>query len=352
MPSIMQMSWNVPEVVVPTVASKLAKEGINRASLAAGVANLLAVPFVLGMFPAYFWLLHAINLWVLIPLWYQRVIRKRRGQWFIVEPCWVLNCYMGVYFVATGLGVLPKELQLWAFRASFQVSLGFLSWSVLVSQNALIYHSVSTMAAIGIHLMPGLAFLTLRWQQEVGASVEEAWPGTFPSVADMAEHTRSAQLLLAGLVVYSVWWVLYLVWLLTIGVDLPGRGSPTIYGNFRRKHLKYFLKTGCKTERGQAVAYMFVHFALCTLSFCWALACWWFFYLHLVWFIVLLLFCIGQGADYYMREVLEKCAPAEELPPPPRPLEVLDFANFWEAQESPEVGQPPQRVMSMEEEYE
>jgi len=288
---------------IPELDKRLFGESLSQKRFTFGLINLIVMSFVMGRWPEHVWLVYGIKLWIYIPLWYYRVVTKRKGYWFIIEPCWAINCAVGVYLALSFFRVLDTRARIWAFEAFFQASLGFLGWSVLVSKNVMVFHSLTTISAILIHLVPTIVCLFLRWQRTLGVPMEEVWPDVFPTVKEMETHSSVGTLFLRGAIVYGIWWIVYTVWLLTIGLSSPERGLPTIYHNYRRKNLSLFKKIAGENMRSQAVAFMAIHFVLVALSFLWAALCFRSFYVHVLWVLFLAGICLWRGSDYYAREV-------------------------------------------------
>lgn len=292
-------------------SERLDREGFSQANFFAGVLNMVVTAFVFGRWPEHAWVLYGGKCAVLIPVWYRRVIIYRRGHLHILDICWVMNIASAVYLGATLVGLMPDAIRNWAFRTFFMNAMGFQSWSAIMLSNSLVFHSVEKTAALLIHLTPAMVCLTLRWGQErLGVPIEEVWGGYFPN-SEQNRGTRAGALLLAAVVPYGAWWVLYAGWLVVFGADLHTRGWSTLFAHFyeKRKLGQLFGKLGLHGLRSHAMLYMLAHGLLSVTSFAWALLCWRVFVVHLVWVCAIILYIIWNGADYYVETVVKSYGP-------------------------------------------
>jgi len=145
---------------------------------------------------------------ILIPAWYRRVMIDFKGHLFIAELCWVSNALSVVYMVLVWTRSLPEDLQMRAFQSFFMASLGYLSWSIIVVSDAIIFHSLERTASLFIHMLPPLVCLTIRWSDQMMYPMQQIWPGYFPNEEDM-NHAPLLELYASGVVPYSVWWFLH-----------------------------------------------------------------------------------------------------------------------------------------------
>jgi len=281
--------------------------GFTRASHSAGVLGVSAMAFGLGRWPEHFWVMYFVICWMLIPIYILRMARAGKGL-YALEPCWVANAAAAAYLAAVACRAPPGGLRLWALRALYSTSLGFLSWSTIVSHNALIFHSFSDMVFLFIHVAPAVACSTLRWpaQWQRSASLACTWPGRFPDAAAL-EGTTSDQVVFAGMIPYGLWWVSYTPWLLAKGVNMPARGQRTGFAVFRRHREGLFAKVGPEI-RVQAAVYMVVHAVLCCASFCWSALCWKFWPVNVAWVALIVLHVLWHTAGRYMSDVVQDCS--------------------------------------------
>jgi len=109
---------------------------------------------------------------------------------------------------------------------------------------------------------------------------------------------------------YLAWWVLHSVWLLTVGVDCPGRGQDTVFGNLYEKHRLgplFSKKTGLRGIRSHAAIYLALHcFLTLVWAYPWAAICKLSGGLHLAFGALLFVSAAWYGAGYYEYIIVRK----------------------------------------------
>lgn len=120
----------------------------------------------------------------------------------------------------------PRTVRKQLFIATMGTACGPLMGAALVLPFvALLFHDLNTITGLFIHVLPPMVAYTLRWHSD---KVHDAWPKVF-SLDYLSEITffpkRGEAFLgtVAGnaTAFYVVWFVLYVAWMLRLGMDLP-----------------------------------------------------------------------------------------------------------------------------------
>ncbi len=108
------------------------------------------------------------------------------------------------------------------FNLAFGVGCGPLFGALLVTPLPLAFHSNETMASVFIHFFPPLQLYILRWDNSV---MKEVWPtfwyGDFDFLNFWPRDGFWGSVFGNTLVFYFCWAVPYMIWQLTVGLDLP-----------------------------------------------------------------------------------------------------------------------------------
>lgn len=89
---------------------------------------------------------------------------------------------------------------------------------------ALLFHDVDTLTGLFIHIFPPMEAYALRWHSD---EIRERWPQFFHLNYLDSVHFLPLEGRLAGsvagntLILYALWFILYLIWMLGVGLDLP-----------------------------------------------------------------------------------------------------------------------------------
>lgn len=273
-------------------------EGLSQVSFFFGVLNVPLLCLVMAWWPQHFWVLYSLECLLLIPAWIVQMHRVYRGVLFILDFCWVVNITFTLCMLTLIVAPWPPAYRLWGFLTFFSVSLGPLSWACIVLHNGLVFHSIEKTASLTIHLIPLFVAWTII---NANDKVQEAWPGRFPTSEELAE-VRLADLFAAGSLLYSAWWVLHSLWLLSVGVDQPAKGRSTVFdGLYSKSGMGPTLtrKIGTASVRCHAFLYLLVHCVLSQITFFWPLLCFWSQALHVAFGAAVFASAAWSGAGYY-----------------------------------------------------
>lgn len=240
---------------IDEIQEKRRNAGLSEINFTSGVLNVLVITYVFGAYPQHFWILYIVESFYFIPykfalLWNQRPLR---GVCYLLDFCWVINimgvllllmfsCYSSPFVALTNM---RKEV----FMATFGICCGpLLGATAALPFVAFVFHDVSTMTGLFIHVLPPMLMYTLRWH---GDKIQGAYPQIFQ--LDYFEDMRffpsniSGEGSIAGnaTLVYVSWLIPYICWMLLQGLDLPRKTgkksvSPTydtVFHSFWRQGL-------------------------------------------------------------------------------------------------------------------
>mmetsp|Transcript_67506 Transcript_67506/g.197477 ORF Transcript_67506/g.197477 Transcript_67506/m.197477 type:complete len:376 (+) Transcript_67506:70-1197(+) len=297
---------------------QLERKGLTKNKFIFGVANSLFVAWSFGAVPEHFWIIYVGEVLVLFPLRWQSQVTatplKQHFYWF--DFCWVANFLLVgamLSLVAASGSFLDADVSLDLRRRVFSAAWGLGCGPLLLATgavgNALIFHDMDNTASVLIHLFPSLVLYVMGWQ---GARVHEAWPRIFLlSYFDGLMPFRD--IFVNASLVYSMWLVLYVLWLFLHGMKLPDKGYDTIFhanmrGGFGSAIAKA-LKTPREEYKGMCVAncfprsyallYMLGHALLVYVAICFSLLCFLNKYIHGGMCAMMTLVTIYNGASRY-----------------------------------------------------
>jgi len=208
-------------------AAKRVKAGFNEVTFTFGVLNCFLILFVFGSCPQHFWLLYLIETIYFFPTrWFQMTRAVPNQAFYYLDYCWIMN-FCGV--VALGImmfcrELLPKAFIQVIFFAAYGAACGpLLASNIALSFVALIFHDVGSMTSLFIHIYPPMLLYILRWNSE---EVTEAWPNTFDLDYDIVffpstDGSFVQSVFGATTTLYFIWFVLYTIWQLSVGLSLP-----------------------------------------------------------------------------------------------------------------------------------
>jgi len=214
-------------------SKRRAKAGFSESNFTLGVLNSFLIVYVFGAFPQHFWILYIFEALVLIPIKYKelRNMKPLNGKYFVLDYCWCMN-FIGVF--ALILLIISKESEGFhknLFLASFGVACGpLLGAAFVLPFVSLVFHDFGTMCDLFIHIYPPMLMYTLRWKTD---EILKAWPNVFD--LNYAVHffpnedsKKTFWGFLGGntifgnaIILYFVWFIPYLYWIITIGMNLP-----------------------------------------------------------------------------------------------------------------------------------
>jgi hypothetical protein len=219
---------------VDDVVSRIMSGFFSEFHFACGVLNALLVVYVLAAYPEHLWLLYLIEGLYLLPRnLYDRIRAKPLNRLFsYLDYCWMMNTIALLSLICLVLdslfhlsisGSARKELFVFMMGTACGPLMGA---AIILPFVALLFHSIDTMTGLFIHIFPPMVAFTLRWYPE---RVHEAWPAVFhldylTTVRYFVdENGRPSLCTVAGSAVtgYVLWLVLYTLWMLLAGLDLP-----------------------------------------------------------------------------------------------------------------------------------
>jgi len=224
-------------------ANKRIKEGFNEVTFTLGVLNCFLILFIFDSFPQHFWLLFLIEALFFVPTKFLQMIRAVPNQaLYYLDFCWIMN-FFGIAILLIVMfcrNILPEQLIKFIFSAAYGVSCGpLLGANIALPFVALIFHDVSSMTCVFIHIYPPLLLYVMRWKAE---DITAAWPNTFELDYDVnffpsAEGSSFVQSVFgATTIMYFMWFIPYTTWQLLVGLNLPkneGKYDTVFHANMR-----------------------------------------------------------------------------------------------------------------------
>lgn len=263
-------------------------KGLSSISFFIGLLNVALTGFMLGRFPAYYWLYQCLKCIVLLGLNFYVKYHKKTAL-YMLDLCWVVSLFYVVFSFISVLGAFGVSTMsitgskfLWCMI--FAVANGPTAWSVVALKNAMVFHSVEHWGSLFIHLSPAMVTWTMRWSAE---DVHAAWPGVFG--APLNGDVMFIDIFGAGVVFYLIHASFYVPWLLLYarfhGTNLRHGDYDTVYQSTMKKLPKSLLKKIGYTDKTRtaikpAIIYYFFHMVAVFLTFIWAYLCYISFWLH------------------------------------------------------------------------
>jgi len=212
--------------------AKRVKDGFNERMFTFGVINFFLILYIFGVYPQHFWLLYLIEALYFVPIKFIQMIRAVPNEGFYyLDFCWIMNFggIIALIVLMFGGGTFPEWVHRALFLTSFGVSCGpLLAADLAMPWIALIFHDVSSMTSLFIHIYPPLLLYSFRWRAD---EVKEAWPNTFRLDYDVdffpaPGEVPFVQSIFGGsIILYLAWFVPYMIWLLSVGLALPQNGG-------------------------------------------------------------------------------------------------------------------------------
>jgi hypothetical protein len=226
-------------------AEKRVRDGFSEFNFTLGVLNCFFGFFVFSTFPQHFWILYLMEAFYLFPakvkFW---ISAKPLNQiYYSFDFCWVMNfaAVSGFAILFIAKQSIPDNVRKQLFLAAYGTACGPLTAATaLLPFVSVLFHNRDTMTSFFIHFFPPLLFYAMRWEKDV---IKQAWPNTFDLDYDIEfwPNNGSFTNCVFGntIICYLIWYVPYIIWQLTIGLDLPrttrhkkqsdGTPTPTIY---------------------------------------------------------------------------------------------------------------------------
>lgn len=161
-------------------AAKRVQSGFNEVTFTLGVLNCFLILFIFGNFPQHFWLLYIIESAFFIPTRFMQMSRAIPNQaFYYFDLCWIMNfCGVAALLIMMfGRNLLSEHFIRILLFASFGIACGpLLGANIALSFVALIFHDVSSMTSVFIHIYPPVLMYVMRWKSE---AVTDAWPNKF-----------------------------------------------------------------------------------------------------------------------------------------------------------------------------
>jgi len=211
-------------------ADKRIRAGFGETNFTLGVLNTILIVYIFSAFPQHFWILYLVEAFLLIPIKFALMIRAKplNQALYYLDFCWIMNFLgvAGLVCLFSGKDHISSTFRKHLFLAAYGICCGpLLGATAVLPFVALIFHDVTTMTSLFIHIFPPVLVYVLRWRSD---EVTEAWPNSFylnhevvffPGGANGTSFFDSV--FGNALSFYLLWFVFYTVWQVFIGLDLP-----------------------------------------------------------------------------------------------------------------------------------
>ena len=172
---------------IDKISLKRTSEGLNDLNFSIGVLNCFFVIFMFGAHPEHLWLICVVEAIYVLPkrfsvMWKAKPLNQAL---YYLDFCWMMNfagnSLIFVLVIAGWMGGSGEAVSNKAREACFNALLG-VSTGTLMGANivlpfvACLFHDVSTMTGLFIHIMPPMVMYTFKWK---GDLIREAWPDVF-----------------------------------------------------------------------------------------------------------------------------------------------------------------------------
>lgn len=213
---------------IDKIANKRVRDGFNETRFTCGVLNCICVAFVFGAYPQHFWIVYLVEGLVLMSTKFYTFAcaKPLNNAFYFFDFCWVMNLVFVLallLFSFDGI-IFSRQLSEKAFflTASGMACGPLLGACLVLPFVCLLFHDVSTMADLFIHIFPPMLIYTILWDSE---DLKKAWPNVFfMDYLDEVEFFPVFDLgTIAGnaLAFYLLWFVLYTLWMLLVGINMP-----------------------------------------------------------------------------------------------------------------------------------
>jgi len=268
-----------------------------------GVSNLAITAYLLGAFPAAYFLFYVPKVIFLILLRLYKFYQKKQ-HFLLWDFCYWANFLCIFYCV-----VMPSSPTV--FRIVFMCANGPLAWSVLAFNHALIFHSYAHVTSVAVHMSPLVLTYGLRWYAGEGRegfmadrfSVCDAGPESCSSVSVLSDLVGNA------LVRFYLWWMcIYYLWIfVALGSYIEKRNYQTLWDRILvMKPVGPWLKGLLKKLPKLVVqlVYLLIHLVFSTVTMCVAAVLWYSQVAHAL-FLFTIFFCTVKNASSFYFEAFE-----------------------------------------------
>ena len=218
--------------VVKTQELQRREQGLSNCHFTLGVMNCWLVTVVFAKFPQHFWLLYLVEASYLIPHKMRIDYRHKplNQILYYLDYCWVMNflILLALYSISFMGDALPYTVRLQIYQTAVGVGTGpMVIATAALPFVAVVFHDSAAMTAVFIHLMPPMVVYTVLHH---GIEIRQAWPTIFLNTFDdQVQFWPDRMLPFPGMgtvygnsvALYVTWWMLYVVWQITVGLDLP-----------------------------------------------------------------------------------------------------------------------------------
>ncbi|EKE42609.1 hypothetical protein ENUP19_0047G0028 [Entamoeba nuttalli] len=165
---------------------------LDKVTFVIGVCLLTIGEYVILVRPD---LMHIFYMCLVIPLVTGRYLVYRMNKWhyFLLDFCYFTNCVLIISCIRAFF--LQQNIS-WIFPTLFVVIFGPLLTAIPMWNNALVFHDLTKLTSITIHLLPGMVAYCIRWYSDL----------------DIPKELNFYNGFLFPLLFYSTWQSFYLIY--------------------------------------------------------------------------------------------------------------------------------------------
>jgi hypothetical protein len=266
-----------------------------------GVANVIFSSYLLGAYPAMYFVWHTIKNTLLLA--YRIPDFKKRGfHYYLFDYCYLVNYFSLFYFIYSMISQdgwwtdVLRTYGCYIFRALYVHAMGPLALSVAIFRNSMIFHGIDHMTILAVHIGPPLAMFGLRWfyQQHVDFFGRDLF------YADLNKEDYFHTLFVIPAACYFLWSIPYAFFMFFIKDEeyFAKRNYRTVYTEYKDNPMLKPVLLACG-ERCKPLMYMLLHGGLSVASYLFSLIWWRNFEANLILLVVLMATSIYNGSTYY-----------------------------------------------------
>jgi hypothetical protein len=278
---------------------------VDRHWFVMGVSNVAFTAYILGAFPALYFLYFTPKVISLTLLRWWKFYEKKQ-HFLLWDFCYWANGLCLFYCL-----IMPKSSVV--FQTMFMCANGPLAWSVLAFNHAMIFHSYAHVTSVVIHVSPLVLSYGLRWYSYDSPQLHDwGYTNFFDVCGGKFEDCQNVQfynlIINALLRFYLPWLVLYYVWIfVALGRYIEKRSYSTLWdrilvmkpvGPCLKRMLERFPKL---LVQGM---YLLIHLLFSTLTFLIATILWYSQLAHFLFLSMIALSTVQNAAAFYF-EVFE-----------------------------------------------